>query len=229
MVTIEGLAGGHGDHPVQHAWKQVNVPQCGYCQPGQIMQAAALLAQTPKPTDLQIDDAMMGNICRCGTYQRIKAALGGLFRATSRARHDGAGGGRGADRRWTVRSVDGDANPQQARQTVADAIGLDQSKVTINVTLLGGGFGRKSKPDYVAEAAYLANAIGAPVKVTWTREDDIRHEYYRAACAQHLEAGFDADGQAVAWLHRRCLPVHSDHFHAERNLWCRWRDGPGCG
>ncbi|MDR3538578.1 MAG: (2Fe-2S)-binding protein [Acetobacteraceae bacterium] len=75
IVTIEGLHGDHGDHPLQHAWKQVNVPQCGYCQPGQIMQAAALLAQTPKPTDQQIDDAMMGNICRCGTYQRIKTAI----------------------------------------------------------------------------------------------------------------------------------------------------------
>jgi isoquinoline 1-oxidoreductase alpha subunit len=75
ILTIEGLSEGDGDHPVQHAWKQLNVPQCGYCQPGQIMQAVALLAQTPKPTDQQIDDAMMGNICRCGTYLRIKAAI----------------------------------------------------------------------------------------------------------------------------------------------------------
>jgi isoquinoline 1-oxidoreductase beta subunit len=97
-------------------------------------------------------------------------------------------------------------NPQQARQTVAQAIGFDQTKVTINVTLLGGGFGRKSKPDYVAEAAFLAKAIGAPVKVTWTREDDIRNEYFHAACAQHMEAGFDAGGKAVAWLHRSVFP-----------------------
>ncbi len=75
IVTIEGLSGGQHDHPVQIAWKQLNVPQCGYCQPGQMMQAAALLAQTPRPTSQQIDDAMMGNICRCGTYQRIKAAI----------------------------------------------------------------------------------------------------------------------------------------------------------
>jgi isoquinoline 1-oxidoreductase alpha subunit len=74
ITTIEGL-GGAGDHPVQKAWKDANVPQCGYCQPGQIMQAAALLKQTPKPTDQQIADAMAGNICRCGTYQRIKAAI----------------------------------------------------------------------------------------------------------------------------------------------------------
>jgi isoquinoline 1-oxidoreductase alpha subunit len=77
IVTIEGLGAGHAEdeHPLQRAWKQVNVPQCGYCQPGQIMQAAALLAETPKPTDQQISDALVGNICRCGTYQRIKAAI----------------------------------------------------------------------------------------------------------------------------------------------------------
>jgi isoquinoline 1-oxidoreductase alpha subunit len=75
IVTIEGLNAGHGDHPVQQAWKQGNVPQCGYCQPGQIMQAAALLAQTPMPTEQQIEQAMSGNICRCGTYLRIKAAI----------------------------------------------------------------------------------------------------------------------------------------------------------
>jgi isoquinoline 1-oxidoreductase alpha subunit len=74
ITTIEGL-GKSGDHPVQKAWKDANVPQCGYCQPGQIMQAAALLKQTPKPTDQQITDAMVGNICRCGTYQRIKTAI----------------------------------------------------------------------------------------------------------------------------------------------------------
>ncbi len=74
VVTIEGL-GMEGDHKLQRAWMQANVPQCGYCQPGQIMQAAALLAQTPKPTEEQIVDAMSGNICRCGTYQRIKAAI----------------------------------------------------------------------------------------------------------------------------------------------------------
>jgi isoquinoline 1-oxidoreductase alpha subunit len=74
IVTIEGLSP-DGTHPVQRAWTAHNVPQCGYCQPGQIMQAAVLLKQTPKPTDQQITDAMSGNICRCGTYQRIRAAI----------------------------------------------------------------------------------------------------------------------------------------------------------
>jgi isoquinoline 1-oxidoreductase subunit alpha len=74
VTTIEGLDP-HGDHPVQKAWRALNVPQCGYCQAGQIMQAAALLKETPHPTDAEIDDAMYGNICRCGTYQRIRAAI----------------------------------------------------------------------------------------------------------------------------------------------------------
>jgi len=74
ITTIEGLES-KGLHPVQQAWMRVNVPQCGYCQPGQIMQAAALLNNQKNPTDQQIDEAMAGNICRCGTYQRIRAAI----------------------------------------------------------------------------------------------------------------------------------------------------------
>lgn len=74
ITTIEGLSKTH-EHPLQVAWKQANVPQCGYCQSGQIMQAASLLKQKPKPTDKDIDEAMAGNICRCGTYQRIRAAI----------------------------------------------------------------------------------------------------------------------------------------------------------
>jgi isoquinoline 1-oxidoreductase alpha subunit len=74
VVTIEGLSP-DGNHPVQRAWMSHDVAQCGYCQTGQIMQAASLLARTPNPTDQDIDRAMTGNICRCGTYQRIRAAI----------------------------------------------------------------------------------------------------------------------------------------------------------
>ncbi len=73
VVTIEGLSP-DGNHPVQVAWRDQNVAQCGYCQGGQIMQAASLLKDTPKPTDAQIDEVMSGNLCRCGTYPRIRAA-----------------------------------------------------------------------------------------------------------------------------------------------------------
>jgi isoquinoline 1-oxidoreductase alpha subunit len=74
VVTIEGLHP-QGNHPVQLAWRQHNVPQCGYCQSGQIMQAAALLAEKPNPTDQDIHNALTGNICRCGTYHRIRLAV----------------------------------------------------------------------------------------------------------------------------------------------------------
>ena len=74
IVTIEGLSADL-DHPVQRAWIAGNVAQCGYCQSGQIMQAAALLAETPRPTDADIEASMGGNICRCGTYQRIRTAI----------------------------------------------------------------------------------------------------------------------------------------------------------
>lgn len=74
ITTIEGLSV-KGEHPLQTAWKTCNVPQCGYCQSGQIMQAAVLLKSRPKPTDQDIDETMKGNICRCGTYQRIRQAI----------------------------------------------------------------------------------------------------------------------------------------------------------
>jgi isoquinoline 1-oxidoreductase alpha subunit len=74
IVTIEGLSA-DGSHPVQRAWATANVPQCGYCQAGQVMQAVALLARVSNPNDQDIDRAMAGNICRCGTYQRIRAAI----------------------------------------------------------------------------------------------------------------------------------------------------------
>jgi isoquinoline 1-oxidoreductase subunit alpha len=74
ILTIEGLSA-DGSHPVQRAWAELDVVQCGYCQPGQIMNAAALIAAKPNPTDAEIDAAMKGNLCRCGTYERIHAAV----------------------------------------------------------------------------------------------------------------------------------------------------------
>ncbi len=82
ITTIEGLSA-DGSHPVQLAWLREQVPQCGYCQVGQIMSAAALLAGTPRPTDQDIDTAMAGNICRCGTYERIRLAIHRAAEATS--------------------------------------------------------------------------------------------------------------------------------------------------
>jgi isoquinoline 1-oxidoreductase subunit beta len=106
-------------------------------------------------------------------------------------------------------------NPQGARTTVAQVLGVSEADVTVNVTLLGGGFGRKSKPDYVAEAALLSKMIGAPIKVTWTREDEIKHDYYHAIAAQHLEAGLDAGGITTAWLHRTVFPAIESTFQPD--------------
>jgi aerobic-type carbon monoxide dehydrogenase small subunit (CoxS/CutS family) len=83
VTTIEGLMPDGGLHPVQQAWIEVDVPQCGFCQPGQIMSAVALLAQKANPNDDDVNDAMAGNICRCGTYQRIRAAI---YRAAALAK-----------------------------------------------------------------------------------------------------------------------------------------------
>jgi aerobic-type carbon monoxide dehydrogenase small subunit (CoxS/CutS family) len=84
ITTIEGLASANNLHPVQRAWIEAQVPQCGYCQSGQIMTAAAFLAKNPHPTPEQIDQAMAGNLCRCGTYQRIRRAVA-LAAASSRS------------------------------------------------------------------------------------------------------------------------------------------------
>ena len=88
IVTIEGLSR-NGDHPVQKAWLALDVPQCGYCQSGQIMAAAALLAKNKAPTDADIDQAMSGNICRCGTYPRIREAIKQAARGPSTATKEG--------------------------------------------------------------------------------------------------------------------------------------------
>lgn len=91
VTTIEGL--GQGEHPVQQAWQEIDVPQCGYCQSGQIMSAAALLATNPEPDDAAIDQAMSGNLCRCGTYGRIRAAIhrAAAWRNDTAADEGGAG------------------------------------------------------------------------------------------------------------------------------------------
>ncbi|HZA93676.1 MAG TPA: molybdopterin cofactor-binding domain-containing protein, partial [Gemmatimonadales bacterium] len=97
-------------------------------------------------------------------------------------------------------------HPQAARDTVAGALKIPVEDVRVSVTLLGGGFGRKSKPDFIVEAALLAREIGKPVKVVWTREDDIQHDYFHTVAAQHLEGGLDPNGKVTAWLHRTALP-----------------------
>lgn len=97
-------------------------------------------------------------------------------------------------------------NPQAVQDTVAKALGIKPGDVTCNVTLLGGGFGRKSKPDYVAEAALLSKQVGRPVKVTWNREDDMQFDFFHAVAAMYMKASVDAKGRPTAWLQRCAFP-----------------------
>jgi isoquinoline 1-oxidoreductase subunit beta len=97
-------------------------------------------------------------------------------------------------------------SPMDAAKTLAQFLGLGLEHVRVHVTLLGGGFGRKSKPDFLCEAAWLAREAGVPVRVQWTREDDLRHSYYHTVAAHRLQAGLDAQGRVTAWLHRSAYP-----------------------
>lgn len=97
-------------------------------------------------------------------------------------------------------------DPQTAKAEVASNLGFDQKNVTINVTFLGGGFGRKSKPDFIVEAALLSQKIKAPVQLVWSREDDVQHSYYHAMSAQYLKGSIDKEGNVSGWLHRTAFP-----------------------
>lgn len=102
--------------------------------------------------------------------------------------------------------------PQATKALVAEVLNIPEEKVTVHVTLLGGGFGRKSKPDFAAEAAWLARKAGRPVKVIWRREDDIQHGFYHTVSAQHLRAALDANGRTTAWQHNTVFPTISSTF-----------------
>jgi isoquinoline 1-oxidoreductase subunit beta len=123
-------------------------------------------------------------------------------------------------------------NPQAVQDTVAQALGIDKKNVECHVTLLGGGFGRKSKPDYVAEAALLSKAVGKPVKVTWSREDDIRFDYYHTVAAMYMKAAIGDKGKPTAWLQRVAYPSIGTTFnpaatHAEAfEMMMGWNDVP---
>jgi isoquinoline 1-oxidoreductase beta subunit len=105
-------------------------------------------------------------------------------------------------------------SPGGTREDVAKTLGIPEENVTVNVPLLGGGFGRKSKCDYAIEAALLSKALGAPVKVQWTREDDVRHDFLHTVSVERIEAGLDKGGKVVAWRHRSVAPTIASTFTA---------------
>ncbi|HEX5169743.1 MAG TPA: molybdopterin cofactor-binding domain-containing protein [Cyclobacteriaceae bacterium] len=106
-------------------------------------------------------------------------------------------------------------DPQGTRKSLADALGIDQKDVTVNVTLLGGAFGRKSKPDFVVEAALISRNMGTPVKILWTREDDVQHDFYHFPSAQYLKVGIDGNNNVTSWLHRSVFPPIGGTFDAK--------------
>src|ERR1700730_906 len=108
-------------------------------------------------------------------------------------------------------------NPQGARDAIAEAVGLKKEDVTVNVTLLGGGFGRKSFPDFAVEAAVLSKKTGKPVKVVWSREDDIKFDVYHSVAAMYMKAALGADGRPTAWLQRTVFPPIGSTFNASEN------------
>src|SRR5260221_2421419 len=105
-------------------------------------------------------------------------------------------------------------SPGGSREDVAKTLGIPEANVTVNVTLLGGGFGRKSKCDFALEAALLSKAIGSPVKVQWTREDDVRHDFLHTVSVERIEAGLDKSGKVTAWRHRSVAPTIASTFAA---------------
>jgi isoquinoline 1-oxidoreductase subunit beta len=122
-------------------------------------------------------------------------------------------------------------NPQAVQETIADVLGIKKEDVTCHVTLLGGGFGRKSKPDQVAEAAILSKKLGKPVKVVWKREDDIQFDFYHSVAAMYLKAAIGADGKPTAWLQRTVYPPIGSTFdvnakYADDEMGLGWNNLP---
>ena len=122
-------------------------------------------------------------------------------------------------------------NPQAVQDTVAQVLGIKAEDVACHVTLLGGAFGRKSKPDYCAEAAVLSKKVGKPVKVVWTREDDVKFDFYHSVAAMYLKASTDAKGKPDAWLHRTAFPpifstFDSKTVYGDLEMGLGWNDLP---
>jgi len=113
-----------------------------------------------------------------------------------------------------MRGLRANAKPGWLPQDLAKVLGIPAENVTVSVPLLGGGFGRKSKWDYVLEAALVSKATGAPIKVVWTREDDIQHDFYHTVSLEQIDAGVDANGKVIAWRHRSVAPTIASTFKA---------------
>ncbi|SNR63414.1 isoquinoline 1-oxidoreductase, beta subunit [Lutibacter agarilyticus] len=115
--------------------------------------------------------------------------------------------------------------PQASRKEVVEYLGVPEENVTVNVTFLGGGFGRKSKPDYVVEAVAVSRTMNGPVQVVWSREDDIKHGYYHTVSAQYMKASLDKNNKVTGWLHRFALPTITSTFSPGADYAAGWEIG----
>src|SRR5713101_4788007 len=150
----------------------------------------------------------------CDLRQRRQDHRSRILRAPPGARFHGTARSRCRVSRRKVLAWAPTQNPQAVQDTIATALGIKKEDVTCHVTLLGGGFGRKSKPDQVAEAAVLSKQLGKPVKVVWTREDDIRFDFFHSVAAMYMKAAIGANGKPTAWLQRSVFPPIDSTFDA---------------
>ena len=190
-------------------------------------QSASLQAGAARQRSQARQSSAQSRRFRRRVRRRRAEARGRLLRADAGARVHGAAGGGGRIQDGKVEAWCPTQNPQAVQDAVAAALGIAPKDVICNVTLLGGGFGRKSKPDYVVEAALLSKAAGKPVKVVWTREDDISFDYYHSVAAMHMKGGLDAVGQAAIVALPQRLPADRVDLRRRRRVWRRFRSRHG--
>ena len=172
------------------------------------LKAASLKAGTPRRNRGDVDTALGSAVTRVAADYHVPNYSHSPMEPPS------------ATAKWTDDTLECWAcvqDPQTTRATLAGILGIPVEKITVNATWLGGAFGRKSKPDFVVEAALIAKEVGKPVKVTWTREDDLGYDFFHAVSAQHLEAGIDATGKCNAYMHRTVFPTISSTFATGAN------------
>ena len=209
VTTIEGLANGDALHPLQQAWIDLDVPQCGYCQAGQIMSAAALLATKPDPTDADIDAALAGNYCRCGTYLRIRAAVHKAANAKSALFFDATGTGRSS--RHEGHRLRASSMPRSARPRPPT---IDRRGFLKLTGLLGGGFVlARREPRRCSQLRRSRRDRSSPT----TRVERVHPGRTRDGKIQHLL------GQCRDGAGHQDRPAHGDRRGNGRQLGATWK------
>ena len=204
VTTIEGLGTPDSPHPLQAAWASLSVPQCGYCQPGQIMSAAALLASNQNPSEDQVEQARAKEGDLAAGFEVATAVVENDYWAPYLAHAP-------MEPMNAVAHVQGDhadvwcgtQGIGAAQKIVARLANLDIDKVRAHGVYLGGGFGRRATLTHVVEATQISLATGKPIQVLSSREDDLKSGVFRPASLMRIKAGVDQDGRISAWQAKR--------------------------